>query len=388
MTTRRRLEILAYLHSFDPGGVERVALRLCTAWQAQGACVRVLMGRVSGRESIKPPALDYIVYSSGFFRTARVETLWMIYCLWRRVRAAPPDVIFCAGNSYTIVAVALRLLLGRTCPPVVAKISNTVDRPDMPRAGRPFYRLWLRLQGRLIGRWVAIAPALRQEIVDLMGVPPERVEAIRNPAIGAAEALTLRARRRKSMSGAPGRLFLAAGRLAPQKRFDLLIDAFHRGARADDRLVILGEGPLRGRLERQVARLGLAVRVRLPGHCADPGSWFAQADAFVLSSDYEGLPAVLVEALAAGVPVISTIASPGVAELLGHRRLGRLVPPGDADALAAALASDVAALDVEAARIAAAGFRIEQAGPAWLSLLETAARPAASAASPLWKEAA
>ena len=372
MTSPRRLVNLTYLHSFEPGGVERDALRLCKAWQTQGAGVKVLMGRRDGQAREEGPALDYIVYSSGFVRTERVETLWMIYCLWRRVRAARPDVIFCAGNSYTIVAVALRLLLGRSCPPVVAKVSNLLDRRDMPRPGRPFYRLWLRVQGRLIGHWVAIAPALRDEIVALMRVPRERVAAVCDPAIGAAEASALFERCQAAILCGPGRLFVSAGRLARQKRFDLLIDAFHKGARPHDRLAILGEGPLRGRLERQAARRGLGSRVLLPGHCLDTGAWLARADAFVLSSDYEGLPAVLVEALAAGLPVISTASSPGVRALLGDG-LGRMVEPGDVRGLAQALGDDVPVQNRERARQRAAAFRIEQAAPAWAAILERAA---------------
>jgi len=367
-------EILAYLHSFDPGGVERTALRLCAAWQADGARVKVLMGRGTGVTRASAPQLDYIVYPSGFLRTAPFETLWMIHCLWKRVRAVRPDVIFCAGNSYTVVAVALRLLLGRSCPPIVAKVSNALDRRDMPRLGRPFYRLWLRIQARLIARWVAIAPGLDGEIAELMRVSRRQISIIADPSISAAEAAALAASRAGTWDASEGRLFLAVGRLARQKRFDLLIDAFARGARPADRLAIVGDGPWRRRLEARAARRGIADRVMLPGHRGELVPWFAHADALVMSSDYEGLPAVLVEALAAGLPVISTRSSPGVAVLLDDG-LGRLVAPGDVAALAAAIAADLPAQQAEAAQARAAAFRIERAGPAWLDLLRRAARP-------------
>src|SRR5437868_5763213 len=209
MTDDRGPEILAYLHSFDPGGVERPALRLCAAWQAQGARVKVLMGRETGTTRGSAPPLDYVVYPSGFLRTAPFETLWMIHCLWKRVRAVRPDVIFCAGNSYTVVAVALRLLLGRSCPPIVAKVSNALDRRDMPRLGRPFYRLWLRIQARLIARWVAIAPGLDGEIAELMRVPRRQISIIADPAISATEAAALAASRAGTRDAAEGRRFLA-----------------------------------------------------------------------------------------------------------------------------------------------------------------------------------
>lgn len=377
MSDNQGPDILAYLHSFDPGGVERTALRLCAAWQAQGARVTVLMGRDTGATRASAPQLDYVVYPSGPVPTAPFETLWMIRCLWKRVRAARPDVIFCAGNSYTVVAVALRLLLGQSCPPIVAKVSNRLDRRDMPRLGRPFYRLWLRIQGRMIGRWVAIAPGLDEEIIMLMRVAPGLISVIADPAISEAEATVLAASRAAPRQVPEGRLFLALGRLVRQKRFDLLIDAFARGARPGDRLAIIGEGPWRRRLERRAAGRGIEDRLLLPGHIGDLVPWFAHADALVMSSDYEGLPAVLVEALAAGLPVISTRSSAGVATLLDGG-IGRLVEPGDVPALAAAIAADLPVQKIEAARARAAAFRVEQAGPAWLDLLRCAARPAAA----------
>lgn len=372
MTDAQGPEILVYLHSFDPGGVERTALRLCAAWQAQGARVTVLMGRETGVTGASAPELDYVVYPSGLVPTAPFETLWMVRCLWKRVRAVRPDVIYCAGNSYTVVAAALRLLLGPSCPPVVAKVSNTLDRRDMPRLGRPFYRLWLRIQARLIGSWVAIAPGLDGEILALMRVPPGRVSTIADPAISDAEAGALAAIGATPAMAAGGRLFLAIGRLARQKRFDLLLDAFARGARATDRLAILGEGQWRRRLEARAERLGIANRLLLPGHVDDLIPWFAQADALVMSSDYEGLPAVLVEALAAGLPIISTRSSPGVAALL-EDGLGHLVAPGDVRALAAAMGAELPARQAAAARARVAAFRTEQAGPAWLNLLHRTA---------------
>lgn len=373
MTGDEGPEILAYLHSFDPGGVERTALRLCAAWQEQGARVKVLMGREAGVTRSSAPNLAYIVYPSGFVCTAPFETLWMIRCLWKRVRAVRPDVIFCAGNSYTVVAVALRLLLGRACPPIVAKVSNALDRRDMPRLGRPFYRLWLRIQGRMIGRWVAIAPGLDAEIATFMRVPSGRVSTIADPAISSGEAAALAAAGATSKGETRGRLFLAVGRLARQKRFDLLLDAFARGARPGDRLAIVGEGSWRRRLQARAAGLGIAERLLLPGHSGDLLPWFAHADALVMSSDYEGLPAVLVEALAAGLPIISTRSSAGVTALLDG--LGQLVDPGDVPALAAALAKDIPPRQTEAAQARAAAFRTEHAAPAWLDLLRRAARP-------------
>ena len=375
------LRVLVCLHSFEPGGVERVALLLCKAWQTAGAGVTVLLGRTDGAMRDEAPALDYIFYSSGRVSTARFETLWMIFCLWRRVRAVRPDVIFCAGNSYTVVAVALRLLLGRACPPVVAKVSNDLDRPDMNALTRRAYRLWLKVQGRLIPHWVAMAGSMREGIAVALDIPPERVAVIDNPVLDGAEARRLAEARDLAVRyGGKGRLFLSVGRLVPQKRFDLLLAAFARAGGPDDLLVIVGEGPCRGALQALAHRLGIASRLSLPGHQSDTARWFARADLFLLSSDYEGVPGVIVEAMAAGLSIVATRSSAALDELLGkdsvgRGRFGQLVERGDVDALAAAMARPCAAPDRQALRARAGRFRVERAAPAYLRLLRMAAYP-------------
>lgn len=377
------LRILVCLHSFEPGGVERVALRLCRSWRAAGADVTVLLGRTDGAMRDEAPALNYDSYSSGPISTARFETLWMIFCAWRRVRAVRPDVIFCAGNSYTVVAVALRLLLGRACPPVVAKVSNDLGRPDMNPLVRHAYRLWLRVQGRLIPHWVAMAEAMRATVADALAIAPARVTVIDNPVLDDAAVRRLADTRDRAVrDGSKGRLFLSVGRLAVQKRFDLLVAAFARASGPDDRLVILGEGPCRRALETLAQRLGIAARLALPGHSGEPAIWFARADMFLLPSDYEGMPGVVIEAMAAGVPIVATRSSAGMDELLGHGRFGRLVVRGDVDALAAAMAAPCGTPDVGALRAHARRFRVERAAPAYLHLLRRAAD--ADPAAAMW----
>ena len=359
------------VHSFDPGGVERVALRLCEAWQSDGADVTVLVGRPTGAMRDQAPRLAYESYSAGRLSTASFESFWLILCLWRLVRAARPDVIFCPGNTYSIVVVCLRLLLGRRCPPIVAKVSNSLERSDMSAIPRFAYKLWLAVQGRWIDSFVAMAPALRKEVADSMRVGPDRVVVIDDPVLAASDVtrLAARRRRRRRRTG-EGRLFLSAGRLVVQKRFDRLLRAFAAGARPGDRLVILGEGPLRQRLHRLARRLGIDGRVALPGHAAELGEWLERADCFVLASDYEGVPAVLVEAVAAGVPVVATDSSAAIEDLLGHGRHGHVVARFDEAALASALMiGDRFHSDPEANAGHGMRFRLENSAPAYLHLL-------------------
>ena len=334
--TGARPRVMVFLHSFEPGGVERVALRLCGAW-APLLEVQLVMGRTKGVMAAEAPAgLPLHIIGSGPLPTAGWETLWMMFVLARQIRALRPDVLFAAGNSYAVVAVAMKLLLGRRCPPIVLKISNDLGRADMPAPVRALYRLWCRVQGRLIDHFTGLAPAMATEIAVAMRVPPERITIIDDPALGEADHARLAAigAARPAPGPGPGRRYVAIGRLAAQKNFARAIDAFALAARPGDTLAIIGEGSQRTRLERRISARGLAGRVSLPGH-GDAVAALAAADVFVLSSDYEALPAVVVEALASGLPVVATDCCVSMRDLVGA--FGSVVPPGDSAALAAAM---------------------------------------------------
>ena len=131
---------------------------------------------------------------------------------------------------------------------------------------------------------------------------------------------------------------LAAGRLCPQKDYPTLIRAFATLAETRPlRLLILGDGPDRADLESLIRQLGLADRVALPGFAENPFSAMARAGVFVLSSAWEGLPGVLIQAMACGTPVVATDCPSGPREVLVDGRYGPLVPVGDPEALAQAI---------------------------------------------------
>ena len=365
------LRIAIPVHSFEPGGVERVALNLAAAWQADGAEVKILLGRSAGAMRNTAPQLDYVQRPEPV-PTASFETLWMIWTAWRWLRKNPADVLFAAGNTYAVVGVALKLLLGRNCPPIVIKISNDLERRDLPAPARWAYRRWLRIQGRWLDRFVGMAAPMRAEIGEGMRVSDERVAIIEDPALEAAQFAALSAIPRSDALPRPPR-YISVGRLTGQKNFPLLLRAF---ASLDDpaaRLVIVGEGVDRAKLERLAADLGITAWINLPGHC-DPAPYFAAASAFVLSSDYEGVPAVVIEALAAGLPIAGTNCSVSMQALTGHGAFARLVPLRDAAALAGAMEHVLAMpFDPEAARGSTQAFTIQAAAARYVALFAEAA---------------
>lgn len=380
------MRIVIPIHSYEPGGVERVALNLAQAWEEAGDRVTVVLGRRDGAMAAIAPELNCVVRQSRV-PTASFETLWMIWCLWRYLKREPADVLFCPGNTYAIVAAAMKLLLGRRCPPIAIKLSNDLARRDLPAPARLVYQGWLRLQGRLFDRFVGMAEPMRREIVDAMRVEEDHVRIIEDPSLASGQITRLAAIRREPAPGAVPH-FLAIGRLAPQKNFALLVRAFARGAPSASTLTILGEGPERRSLQRLAQSLGVADRIAMPGHCDDTLPWLRDATALVMSSDYEGVPAVVLEALAAGLPVITTDCSVSMAGLLGHGQLGALVPVGDEARLAAALAAcaDLPFAPADA-RTAAQDFTIARAAPRYRALfLElVSAKPAPAAVADMAK---
>ena len=364
------MRILTFLHSFEPGGVERVALRLNRQWQADGVDTVVVMGRSTGAMADEATGVRYRVLATRGRLTAWWETTWMILALPRFIRRTRPDVLFCAGNTYAVVAVAMKIILGRRCPPIVAKISNDLSRQDMVGPVRWGYHLWCRIQARFIDRFVGMATATHAEIAAAMRVGPDRIDIILDPAISQSQLV------HDHVASVPraGRHYIGAGRLSGQKNFALLIEAFASIAGPEDKLTIVGEGPERAALERLARRRGVADRVMLPGFVASIFPWLATGDVFVLSSDYEGVPAVIVEALAAGIAIVATDCSVSMRDMLDGGALGTLVKPGDRDGLAQAMAAAALAPDTAGAQCRKASrFTVEQAADRYLALFRAVA---------------
>ncbi len=378
----RALHIMTFLHSFEPGGVERVALRLCGAWAGLGARVSIAMGRTSGPQAGDCPSNVELLVARRSRLAAPFESLWLVPHLVAMVRKHRPDVLFCAGNTYSIVAVLARLWLGADCSPMLLKVSNSVARTDLPAPARWAYRLWLRWQAATFHRLVGMAEPMRGEIAAGFAVAPGKISIVFDPALD--EALINRLQRVASERRRDtGRIrYVAVGRLVAQKNFGLAIRAFARVAGAQDRLTILGDGPERAKLEALSARLGVTDRVVFAGHVDGVGNHFADADIFLLSSDYEGVPAVVIEALAAGLPIVATDCSVSMASLLGGGAFGWLVGVRDEAAFAdAMLDAATVTWPVEAMRQSARRFTVERSAADYLHLFEAAATSAEAQAA-------
>jgi len=184
---------------------------------------------------------------------------------------------------------------------------------------------------------------------------------------------------------ADSQTLISVGRLTRQKRFDVLLQALARVRRDFDvRLWICGDGPLRHRIVRWIAELGLEDGVELLGFCDNPFALMRQADLFVMTSDFEGLPNALIEAQGLGLPAVATDCPYGPDEIVVDGVTGRLVPAADPIAVARAVIEILGdserrqRMGAEAARRVRRRFDVARVLPRWQQLLEDAAGPPAT----------
>jgi glycosyltransferase involved in cell wall biosynthesis len=347
--TADRIAIL--LHDFAPGGSERIALRLANEWARRGRLVTLIVGNETGALR-RMVAADVAVIAAE----PPVKRGWgMRRRLARRlpalVETARPKLLFVPGNYH--FPVIARFARRSDRPAIVAKLSNPLWRKGRVRLGQALFDAMLRRRLARVEAVIAMSPALAAEAEAVLG--GSSVVAIAQPS------LPDRASPLAATVVAP--VIVAAGRFVAQKRFDLLLEAVARLTAADARLILLGDGPLRSALAARARRLAIEKRVAMPGYVDDIRAALNGARLCVISSDYEGYPAVAIEALAAGVPVVAT-------------DLGAIVPAGDAAALAAAIDARLAVIPADRAAVAAAvtGHRIAPIAADYLALFDRLVR--------------
>jgi glycosyltransferase involved in cell wall biosynthesis len=307
-----------------------------------------------------------------------------IRSLQRYIVASQPDVILSALPYANLSAIWAKELSGSRVPVIVSEriaLSSYCAAPSNSRKWRWRYLPELvRRTYPKANRVVAVSDHVADELITTIGLHQDSVITVHNPVVDD----NLRTRAQQPLEHPwfaqdEPPVILAAGRFTEQKDFATLIRAF-AAVRADReaRLVILGEGRLRDDLEQLVCTLGIQADVYMPGFVENPFQYMARASVLVLSSAYEGLPGVLIQALACGCPVVSTDCPGGSSEILEDGNYGALVSIGNADEMAKAV---LAELDDPTPREIllrrAEDFSVERAVNSYLALLDTAVNQAA-----------
>lgn len=328
------MKILIFISSLSAGGAERFCSNMANHWIGRGWEVTVVTNYGM--------AEDFYTLNSQVKRIpmnlgigSRNLPMAMLNN-WRRIRALRS--ILRSENA----EIALSLLDQNNVLLALASYglrrSKTIGSERIHPAQFPIPKLWGLLRRRTYGLLDAVV-VLAEETARWVeeNTNARRIEVIQNPVVWPMDSLPPAVPPPRKT----GFRLLAAGRLHPQKQFHLLIESFRQLAPEFPawQLVIVGEGPERGRLQDLIRTSGFADRVLLAGRVGNIGDWYQAADVFVMTSLYEGFPNTLVEAMAHGVPVVSFDCDAGPRDIIRPGIDGLLVPPGDMAALNTALRS-------------------------------------------------
>lgn len=331
-----KCRVLFFISSLDGGGAERVMvniLRCIDKSRIEPILILLYPFENSPYRELLPEDLPIIVFnrtSNSLFDKLRQFFLFLSF-----VRKEKPQTILSMlthNNIMAIVAGIIFKIRVIVCEHIMVSevIKTKEEKTILLFPVRPLVKSLYRFAYRII----TVSEGIKSDLVNIFNICSSKIKVIYNPIdfniIRQFCAETVESHFIKD--NVP--LILAVGRLARQKNFELLIKSFSRVVKKmDARLIILGEGKERVELERLIVALGLKERVSLAGFQSNPYSFLSISDVFVLSSDFEGLPLVILEAMACGLPVISTDCKSGPREILKNGRYGLLVPVGDEIAL-------------------------------------------------------
>ena len=325
--------IAIFFHDLGIGGAERVMLQLARGFSESGHPVDLVLARADG------PLLAEVPFGVQVFDLKTRSPIKMLLGLITYLRQNKPGVLLSPFEVTSVIAILAKKIFNVSTK-VVIRVSVHLSR-------RKRTAKWKKILERFVVSWVypsadgiiAVSQGVAEDLAVYTGIPFERIKVIYNPVV--SEQLLQDAQRpvhHKYFADNDCPVVLGVGRLAEQKDFSTLIKAFdilHK--KIPSRLIILGDGEERSSLEELIHSSGLQDQVDLPGFDVNPFAFMKKASVFVLSSKWEGLPGVLIQAMACDCPVVSTDCQSGPSEILNGGKYGYLVPVGDIDAIAASM---------------------------------------------------
>ena len=344
----RRLRVCFAIPSFDRLGAQRVAVWVAKALPSERFECSFLVHETGGEMMGElPREIPVHVVDARCPRLPKAMSLSRPLGYLRWLREIQPDIVV-GVVQYPTLAIAAVMGMLKSRPLLIAcehsfVSKNIVDPEAYPFLFRRVYRrVFPRVYNRRCAAVVVTAEEGRRDLVETWGIDSRKLHVIPNPL----DHLALRRKAEETLEdawfeGSPARegnasrvpVVVAAGRLVFQQRFDILIDAFALvREKMQARLLILGAGDWDAQLRGQVERLGLHGSVRIENK-SPPWRHMVRADLFALSSEWEGFPMVLAEAMALACPIVSVRCPSGPSEMLDEGRGGWLVPPNDPVAL-------------------------------------------------------
>ena len=332
--SNKNSRVALFLGFFGGGGIERITANLAHGFVNSGIEIDLLHPNQESPHLWRLPSQTRIVTLKA---SSVYKNLPEIISYLRR---EPPDALLATSHYMNEVSLLAKVISGSSTRVIVAEhnqLSKTTR--NATKLKDRLSPLASRLLYPLADGIVAVSDGVAKDLAQTAHLPLDKIQTIYNPVI--TKEILANAKEPVEhpwLTEKKCPVILGVGKLEAQKDFPNLIRAFAQiRAVQEARLIILGWGPDRSKLEDLIKELNLEDDVDLPGYTQNPYAYMAKASVFVLSSAWEGLPTVLIEAMALGTPVISTDCESGPSEILAGGKYGHLVPVGDSQALADAI---------------------------------------------------
>lgn len=326
-------DIAIFLMDLGGGGAERVMINLGQGFAEGNLKVDLVLVKAEG------PYLPQLDPQINVIALDKPRLIFSLPSLVNYLKQKQPKILLSALEDTNFVALVARKLAGVSTQ-VAVTVHNHLSREskNSTQLKRRLTPNLVRLLYPMADYVIGVSKGVADNLIEL-GVCPDKTHFIYNPIVSSElfKKLQEPVDHPAFSSGQPP-VILGVGRLTKQKDFSTLVQAFAivRQQR-EARLMILGQGSEKAELERLIQQLGLTEDILFPGFVPNPYAYMAHSAVLVLSSAWEGFGNVLVEAMAAGTPVVSTNCESGPAEILANGEYGQLVPVGNAQALADAI---------------------------------------------------
>jgi len=349
------------------GGVERMITNLAQGMIDAGVAVDMVLIKAKGEH------LKAIPKQARIIKLKSKHTFTSLFELVKYLKNDTPDALLAVKHRAILTAVRARKLAGVKIP-LAGRLGTTVSAALEGRSALKKWT-WYRAMKAYheVDTVIPVSYGVAEDVRTITQLPDSQIRVIRNPVITptlfekAAEPLD----HPWFAEGHPP-VVLGAGRLTRQKDFPTLMRAFALARQKHDcRLLILGEGSDREKLQQLAKELDIEDVVQMPGFTSNPFQYMAHAGVFVLSSRWEGSPNVLTEAMAIGCPVVATDCPSGPVELLDGGRIAPLVAMGDVEAMAKAIVQVLdQPMSKENLQIAVSEYNRDSAARAYLQALK------------------
>ena len=355
-----------FLPDLRGGGAERVSLLLVQEFLSRGHEVDLLLLRKQGDLLGQMPEKANVID----FKAERVRH--GMIPLVRYLRESRPDIFVASMwplTTIAVIAAKVSRFKGRLIAVEHSALSKSPQNTGLAGFALRASMRWINAHANAV---VGVSAGVVDDLHNL-GLPAHLGRVIYNPiSLNDKKIVPIAWSHHPWMRYKASQRLLAVGALKPAKDYPTLLCSLKMiiDSGRDVSLLVLGTGPLQKKLEEQCRALRLEEHVHFGGFVSDPAPFYRAAGLFVLSSAWEGFANVIVEAMAAGTPVVSTDCRSGPAEILENGRYGRLVPVGAPEALAAAIKESLAAShDTDSLQARAADFSVEKIGEQYLKLL-------------------